>query len=88
MRIEDAVHEQGRLARLLADQCAWQGIEAPGAALLDALGMAGLVLAVHEDGDALNPATVAAILDVIEERGPQRPGDVVSLDAYRRRSRS
>lgn len=84
MATADRVHEQGRLARLLVEQCAWRGIEAPVAALLDALGMAGLVLAEHGDPYALSPATVAAILEVIDAPEAATQADVISLDDVRR----
>ena len=79
----DAVDVQGRLAALLAEQCAWRGIDASSAALLDALGMAGLVLAEHGDECALNPATVAAILEAIDDPAEGPLAEVVSLEAYR-----
>lgn len=86
MEIAPAVDEQGRLASLLAEQCAWRGIDVSALLLLDALGMAGLVLAAHEREDELNPATVAAMLEVIADPAETIVATVVSLDSYRDRA--
>lgn len=84
--IEDAVQRQVRLGSLLVEQCGWRGRDVELAVLLDALGMAGLVLAEHEESNDLNPATVAAILDVVEPRDVQGSAVILDLDRYRARS--
>jgi hypothetical protein len=83
---KDSVTEQAQLAALLTEQLSWRGTLIADSVLLDALGMAGMVLAGHDEADDLNPATVAAILLAMDDSppGPEATARIFSMDAYRR----
>lgn len=84
VQISELVTTQGRLAALLAEQLSWRGLTIHEGTLLDALGMAGLVLNEHGQEDELNPATVAAMLQAVKmPAAVPHDARVFDLDAYR-----
>lgn len=84
MESRDAVTLQAEFAAVVVGQILWRGGPVTEAALLDALGMSGLVLAEHAQSDDLNPASVAAVLMAIDDVEPERmDARIFDLDSYR-----